>query len=227
MAETDGRLYGRHRSHSLSQRQQALYESLLPRLRIDCAKAAPNDLGKLFASPKSDVWLEIGFGAGEHLAWQAQQQPDIGIIGCEPYINGVAKLLSQIELDGLQNIRIFDDDARLLFDWLPDASIGRVFLLFSDPWPKKRHRKRRFVTLVTLDQLARIMRPDAQLRVASDVGDFVRTTLLAIQSHDDFHWLNNGPSDWRSRPSDWPETRYEQKAIGAGRTPVYLSFARQ
>lgn len=227
MAETHGRLYGRRRSRNLSPRQQTLYENLLPEFRIDLGNAAGDDLKQLFAVPINDVWLEIGFGGGEHLAWQAEKYPGIGFIGCEPYVNGVAKLLSRIKVGGLRNILIFDDDARRILGWLPNESIGRVFLLFPDPWPKKRHRKRRFVTLDTLDELVRIMRPGAVFRVASDLSGFVRTALAAVQSHGGFHWLDNGPSDWRVRPEDWPETRYEQKALRAGRQPVYLSFARQ
>jgi tRNA (guanine-N7-)-methyltransferase len=227
MAETDERFYGRRKGRSLSVRRQALCERLLPRLRIRFRTSASHDLRNLFTGRTSDIWLEIGFGAGEHLAWQAAHQPDIGFIGCEPYINGVAKLLSRIERDDLRNIRIFDDDARLLFSAFPDASIGRVFLLFPDPWPKRKHRKRRFVTREVLDRLARIMRPGAELRVASDSGAFVRTTLSAIHRHEAFRWLDNGPSDWRLRPDDWPPTRYEKKALREGRQPVYLTFVRR
>ncbi|MGI9386306.1 MAG: tRNA (guanine(46)-N(7))-methyltransferase TrmB [Methyloligellaceae bacterium] len=227
MAETERRLYGRRRSRKLSPRQKEICDNLLPELRIDLGKSVGEDLCGLFTMPVSDVWLEIGFGAGEHLAWQADNHPQIGFIGCEPYVNGVAKLLLRIETGGLQNIRILDDDARLLFGWLPKASIGRIFLLFPDPWPKRRHRKRRFVTHILLDDLGRIMRQGAILRIASDIGGFVRSTLSVMAHHDEFQWLDNGPSDWRRRPDDWPATRYEQKAICAGRRPVYLTFAHR
>jgi tRNA (guanine-N7-)-methyltransferase len=184
------------------------------------------NLQTLFPGPVSDVWLEIGFGAGEHLIHQAEANPHIGFIGAEPFINGVARVLAEAENKSLHNIRIHDDDARLLLGRLPPASIGRVFLLFSDPWPKTRHHKRRFVNAATLDALARILKPGGEFRFASDAAGFVRWTLAASLAHAGFSWTAKGAADWRCRPPDAIATRYETKALDAGRNCVYLRFQR-
>jgi tRNA (guanine-N7-)-methyltransferase len=179
----------------------------------------------LFASPR-EVWLEIGFGGGEHLAMLAQRHRDIGFIGAEPFVNGVARLLSLAEAGGLDNIRILADDARLLLKSLPDASIGRAFALFPDPWPKLRHHKRRIVNPDTVAALARILRPGAELRLATDDADYARAMLETVLREPRFVWLAERSGDWLARPDDWPATRYEEKALAAGRGPVYLRFAR-
>lgn len=231
MARPEGerplRTYGRRKGHKLSPRQQRLMDELLPELRLDLTAPAPAPLTASFPGTPEQIWLEIGFGAGEHLLWQAESHPDVGFVGCEPFINGVAKLLSQIERLGLTNIRIHDGDARDLLDWLPDATLARVFLLFPDPWPKKRHHKRRLVSPETLAALARVMRPGSELRFASDIADYVSAALLAVQRTPAFAWTATCARDWRERPADWPETRYEQKAVGEGRTPYYLTFSRR
>ena len=175
---------------------------------------------------REGIWLEIGFGGGEHLFARAQANPDRGLIGCEPFVNGVAKLLTLVDAAGLENVRIHDDDARLLLDVLPDACIERVFLLYPDPWPKARHNKRRFINPENLDQLARIMVPGAELMFASDIAANVRWTLAHIRRHPAFEWCASGPQDWRAPPARWPGTRYEAKALEAGRIPAYLSFRR-
>jgi tRNA (guanine-N7-)-methyltransferase len=172
------------------------------------------------------VWLEIGFGGGEHLAWQAAANPDVGIIGCEPFVNGVAKLLAEIEDRDLANVRIHDGDARDLLDLLAPASLDRVFLLYPDPWPKARHRKRRLITAGTVERLARVMTDGAELRIASDIPDYVRWTLVHILSDGRFDWTARRPDDWRHRPTDWPRTRYESKALHSGRVPAYLKIIR-
>lgn len=171
-------------------------------------------------------WLEIGFGAGEHLAAQALARPDIGFLGCEPFINGVAALLAKMEADDITNIRLFDDDARLLLPRLPEGVIDRAFILFSDPWPKKRHNKRRIITPRTLDALARILRPGAELRFASDDMSYISWTLEHMRRCPEFSWPAAGPADWRNRPADAVETRYERKALAEGRRCVYLGFRR-
>ncbi len=199
----------------------------LPRLRIECGREQSLDPCTLFDFLPRETWLEIGFGGGEHLAAQARANPQTGFIGCEPFINGVAKLLAAIEDEGLGNIRIYDDDARDVLETLADASISRVFLLFPDPWHKKRHNKRRFVSPENLEQLARIMQPGAVLRIASDIPDYIRWSLHHIRNHPDFDWLAECATDWRIRPDDWPPTRYEAKAVREGRTPCYLSFTRK
>lgn len=222
-----GQLYGRRKGPQLRARQAELLENLLPRLRVDLEWPNLAEPSRLFSRPVDDVWLEIGFGGGEHLARLAKAHPEIGFIGCEAYINGIAKLLAAIEAEGLSNIRIHDGDARELLARLGERAIGRVFLLFPDPWPKRRHHKRRIVTLESLTELHRIMRPGGVFRFASDSGDYVAWTLAKVRAHGGFEWLAEKPQDWRTRPSDWPETRYEAKARGEGSRPVFLSFRRR
>jgi len=173
--------------------------------------------------PLDDIWLEIGFGAGEHLLWQAQQNPRTGLIGAEPYEGGVAKLLAR--LTGTENIRIHEGDAREIIEALPDASIGRAFILFPDPWPKTRHHKRRFVQTQTLDTLARVLAPGAELRFASDDAGYVAWTLERLIAHPAFAWTAERASDWTARGADWPQTRYEAKALHG--PPVFLRFVRR
>ena len=171
------------------------------------------------------VWLEIGFGGGEHLVHQAHENPDVGIIGAEPYINGVAMLLGKIRRAGVSNLAVFPGDARDLFDVLPDASIAKAFLLYPDPWPKTRHHRRRFVTPEHLQPLARVLKPGAILRVATDIPDYVRQTLEEVPKAG-FDWLAERPEDWRTPWADWIETRYENKALREGRVPHYLTFRK-
>ena len=217
---------GRRKGHKLSNRQLELVENLLPALRIDPLEKSRLEPDKLFPILTEDLWLEIGFGAGEHLIAQSMKHTSIGFIGCEPFVNGVAKVLSAVEDNQLKNIRIYDDDARHVLSALPEASIGRVFILFPDPWPKKRHHKRRFISTEVVDQLARITKPKAEVRIASDIGDYIKSTLLVFSNNQEFSWIDLGPVDWRSRSPDWPETRYERKALSEGRQPVYLRFVR-
>lgn len=172
------------------------------------------------------LWLEIGFGGGEHLVHQAQQNPDVGIIGCEPYINGVAMLLGKVRGAGVTNLRIYPGDARNMFDVLPAGSVERAFLLYPDPWPKKRHHRRRFVTQEHLEPLARTLKSGAIFRVATDIPDYVRQALEEVPKAG-FEWLAEGPDDWRTAWPDWISTRYEQKALREGRTPHYLTFRRR
>jgi tRNA (guanine-N7-)-methyltransferase len=181
----------------------------------------------LFSHRPTAVWLEIGFGNGEHLAEQARRHPEIGFIGSEVFVNGVAALLRHIEWLGLTNVRIFDDDARLLLTSLPEASIARAFLLFPDPWPKARHAKRRFVGRANLAILANLLADGAELRIATDDPGYARWTLRQLSDRTEFSWLARKPSDWRDPPADWVETRYQRKAVAAGRRPVFLRFERR
>ena len=221
------RIYGRRRGRPLRPGRERLQQELLPRLAIAVPQEQLLDPGSLFPTKPQAVWLEIGFGGGEHLATQAEAHPDIGLIGCEVFENGVARLVGEIARRGLGNIRIFADDARLLLDRLPPRSLDRVFVLFPDPWPKQRHHKRRLVAPPTLDRLAAIMRPGAELRLATDDPSYLVWMLEHATAHPDFLWLACSPVDWRERPPDWPPTRYEQKAIAAGRTPAFLRFERR
>ncbi len=201
-------------------------DELLPRLRIPVAGEATVRPEDLFADGPEEIWLEIGFGAGEHLAAQAGSHPRVGFLGCEPFIDGVANLLAQIEGEDLGNVRILDDDARLLFDALPEACLDRVFLLFNDPWPKKRHEKRRFLNRGNLDALGRLMKDGAELRFASDDLVYAVWSLEQVVRHPDFAWTARRPADWRTPPADGFTTRYEAKAKAAGRACTYLGFQR-
>lgn len=225
--EYDRRLYGRRRGRPLRQGQQQLKDELLHGLKVELPAAGLVDPFRLFFRPPAAVWLEIGFGAGEHLAEQAERYPDVGFIGCEVFENGIVRLLAEISRRGLANIRLFIDDARLLLEALPASSIGRVFVLFPDPWPKARHHKRRLIASASLDRLATLMVSGAELRLATDDPDYRNWMLEHLTDHRDFIWLARRPKDWRERPADWPATRYEAKALGAGRTPTFLRFARR
>jgi tRNA (guanine-N7-)-methyltransferase len=172
------------------------------------------------------VWLEIGFGSGEHLLWQAERHEDIGFIGCEPFINGMGTLLGAIDEHGIRSIRVHDGDAREVLAWLPDRSIGRIFLLFPDPWPKRRQQKRRLLAAEAIGELARVLVPGGELRFASDSGDYAAQALLLMRQSGTFRWRAERAADWRERPADWPETRYERKALSEGRKAIYLGFDR-
>ncbi len=211
--------YGRRKGHPLRPHRQQLMNELLPKLLVTA------DGSNLCAA--SETWLEIGFGAGEHLAAQAETFPEVGFIGCEPYINGVAALLSVIEQKALKNIRLYNDDARTLLENLAPASIAKVFVLFSDPWPKKRHHRRRFINPDNLDALARVMKDGAEFRFASDDMSFVRWGLDVFHHHPDFKWRVQGPEDWRERYADAAPTRYETKALRQGKKCVYLTYQRR
>ncbi|MEY8883333.1 tRNA (guanosine(46)-N7)-methyltransferase TrmB [Donghicola sp. XS_ASV15] len=172
------------------------------------------------------LWLEIGFGGGEHLVHMAKTYPDMGIIGCEPFINGVAMLLGKIREAGVTNLKVHPGDARDLFDVLPDGCVEKAFLNYPDPWPKKRHHRRRFVTQEHLQPLAQVMAQGSEFRVATDIPDYVRQTMQEVPQAG-FEWLAEGPADWRAPWGDWISTRYEQKALREGRTPHYMTFRRR
>jgi tRNA (guanine-N7-)-methyltransferase len=158
--------------------------------------------------------------------WQARANPDAGLIGCEPFEDGVVKLLSAIETEGIANVRVHADDARALLRLLPAASVDRIFILFPDPWPKTRHQKRRLISMPTVGDLARIARPGAELRIATDIAPYARSILLTIREQGCFRWMAACADDWRRRPADWPQTRYEVKAPRDGRRCYYLRFER-
>lgn len=220
-------LFGRRRSRPLRAGQEQRKVRLLPHLRVELPQTGKLDPQTLFAPPPRAVWLEIGFGGGEHLAVQAERHRDVGLLGCEVFDNGIVKLLGEIERCRLDNIRVFDDDARLLIAALEPGTISRVFALFPDPWPKQRHHKRRLVSRETLDGLARIMKAGAELRLATDDARYLAWMLERVTGHPDFEWLARRPADWRERPTDWPATRYEEKARVAGRSPVFLRLRRR
>ncbi|MFK7880033.1 tRNA (guanine(46)-N(7))-methyltransferase TrmB [Roseobacter sp.] len=221
--------YGRLKGKTLKRSQRTYLDEDLAALSPgpvgwdENPKRTPLDLVQLFGGKK--IWLEIGFGGGEHMVHQASNNPHVGIIGAEPYINGVAMLLGKIRRAGVENLAVHPGDVRDLFDVLPIASIDRAFLLYPDPWPKTRHHRRRFVTAEHLEPLARTLKPGAIFRVATDIEDYVRQTLEEVPQHG-FDWLAEGPNDWRAPWDDWISTRYEQKALREGRTPHYLTFRK-
>lgn len=219
-------LYGRRRGKALRKNQQRAIEDIFPHIRVPLDDS-PLDLKKLFNEKADEYWLEIGFGAGEHLAWQAENNPGVGIIGCEPFLNGVAMLLGKLEKSGTENVRLHNEAAELLMEQLPDASLKRGFLLFADPWPKSNHHKRRFVTEQNIATLARILDDNAELRIATDHVDYGAWILWHMLRSEDFLWEAKSPDDWRLRGDDWPQTRYEAKALREGRKSVYYSFRRR
>ncbi|HEY7610185.1 MAG TPA: tRNA (guanine(46)-N(7))-methyltransferase TrmB [Alphaproteobacteria bacterium] len=221
------RHYGRRLGRKLRPGRAALLETLLPKIQIPLEPGKPLDPWSLFARRPARLWLEIGFGAGEHAAWQAERHPDTGILAAEIFVNGVASLLRHMAERGLANIRVHPEDARPLLAALPEACLDRVFLLHPDPWPKARHAERRFVNAANLDALARAMADGAELRIASDHPVYKVWTLEQMGKRRDFEWLARRASDWRVRPEDWPETRYEHKAKGEGRTSLYLRYRRR
>jgi len=221
------KLHGRRRGHKLRAGQQARLDNELAAKQTTPAAIAATGPAGIFPFPPREIWLEIGFGGGEHLAWQGAHNPDIGLIGCEVFQTGIVTLLAQLEDAAQDNVRIVTDDARLVLDVLPDASLGRAFILFPDPWPKVRHHKRRIVSPETMDALARVMQDGAELRLGTDDILYLRAMLEIACSHPDFEWLARRPADWRERPADWPQTRYEAKGIAQGRPPSFLRLKRR
>ncbi len=221
----DPRLYGRQRNKNVKPRQIALIDTLLPSVRLPEPEQGPIEPAALMPGAR-EVWLEIGFGGGEHLAHVAAANPDVLMLGAEPFMNGVGRLLAEIDDRKLQNIRVRYGDARPLIEALPTGVFSRLYVLHPDPWPKKRHWKRRLIAPWFLDEAARLLKPGGELRVASDWPGYVEWTLMHVLSRRDFRWTAQGASDWRERPADQPMTRYGEKAIREGRTAAYLRFER-
>jgi tRNA (guanine-N7-)-methyltransferase len=218
--------YGRRKGRPLRKGRQSLFDELLPRITVPLGARSALDSATLFAPAKRAIWLEIGFGGGEHLAHQAANHPDIGIIGCEVFESGIASGLSHIAEGNLENVRIHPEDARTLLVALQPRSLDRVFLLFPDPWPKRRHAQRRFIP-GNLDRLAELLKDGGEFRIASDDPIYIEWTLQHVPIHPAFHWLAQSPADWLERPADAIETRYEKKAREAGRVPHFFRFRRR
>jgi tRNA (guanine-N7-)-methyltransferase len=221
-----GAFFGRRKGHALRPRQAALMETLLPKLAVDLREPPPGDLSTLFPVPVDSVRLEIGFGGGEHMIAQAEAHPRTGVIGVEPFVNGMAKALAAIDGKRLANIRLHFGDATFLLEWLPPACLARVDLIYPDPWPKRRHWKRRFVQDGSIAEIARVLRPGGEFRFASDIPDYAAWALEHLLRSPAFAWTAQRADDWR-RP--WPGfsgTRYEAKAKREGRVPCYLVFRR-
>ena len=231
MTDQTRNFYGRIKGKTLKSAQKRYLEQDLPALELRGVSREENpsreqiDPQTIFGDARP-LWLEVGFGGGEHLVHQAGRNPEVGIIGCEPYLNGVAMALGKIRAAGVSNLRVYPWDVRDLFDVLPEACLDRAFLLYPDPWPKARHHRRRFVTPEHLLPLARAMRPGAVFRVATDIPDYVRQTMEEVPQAG-FDCLTPDPEAWRIPWEDWLSTRYEQKALREGRSPHYLTFRRQ
>lgn len=219
--------YGRRGSRPLKDSRKALVDTMLPKIGIGYPEAEGVDPKGYFDGNPDQLWLEIGFGGGEHLAGQAEANPNIGIIGAEPFMDGVGSLLRHLDERNLSNVRVVADDSRPLLYKLVDACFDRAFLLFPDPWPKKRHAERRFIGPKNLALLARLLKDGAEFRVASDDMQYISWTLQHMHNHPDFEWLAEGPDDWRTPPADWVKTRYEQKALRQGKKCNYLRFRRK
>lgn len=221
-----GAFFGRRKGHKLRPHRAELLARMLPRLALDLAHPAPADLRSLFPVAVRQVALEIGFGSGENLSREAAAEPGTGFIGCEPFVNGVASALALIEAHDLKNIRLHAGDAVPLLAWLPPGSIARVDLLYPDPWPKKRHWKRRFVSEATVAQLARVMRTGGLLRFATDIPHYAEWTLIRFLRSPAFSWMAERADDWRKPWPGFERTRYETKALREGRRPCYFVFRR-
>lgn len=220
-----GAFYGRRKGHALRKGQARLMSDVLPELALDLTKPAPNDLRSLFTGA-ANVRLEIGFGGGEHLLHEAKRHPEIGYLGCDVYINGVAKLLAVIRAEGAGNIRLHHGDAEPLLDWLPEQSLQRIDILYPDPWPKRRHWKRRFISADRIARMARVLAPGGELRFATDIPSYAEWGLARFLRSPHFAWTAECADDWRKPWPDFPGTRYEAKAFREGRIPCYLTFRR-
>jgi tRNA (guanine-N7-)-methyltransferase len=221
-----GSFFGRRKGHKLRLHQADLIEQLLPRLALDIATPAPAGLAELFDRPVAQVRLEIGFGGGEHLIAEAMAFPDRGFIGCEPYVNGMAKILAQIEAHDIGNVRLFAGDAAELLSWAPPRSLARIDLIHPDPWPKRRHWKRRFVQDATIAAMARVLAGDGEFRFVSDIDDYCAWTLAHLLRSSGFSWLAERADDWNLPWSGYTMTRYGRKAEREGRKAAYLRFRR-
>jgi tRNA (guanine-N7-)-methyltransferase len=221
-----GSFFGRRKGHKLRSHQADLIDHLLPRLSLEIGGAPVSNLAALFEAPVNDVRLEIGFGGGEHLIAEARAFPATGFIGCEPYVNGMAKILAQIETHAVGNVRLFAGDAAELLAWAPPQSLARIDLIHPDPWPKRRHWKRRFVQDATIATMARVLRPGGEFRFVSDISDYCAWTLAHLSRSPDFVWTAERADDWRLPWTDYTMTRYGRKAEREGRRAAYLRFRR-
>ncbi len=224
-------LYGRSKGKALRAAQAGRIADLLPQVAIDIERLSTDPAAQFAHGSDSfrpeELVLEIGFGGGEHLAAQARGNRNIGYFGVEPFLNGVAKLLGEIEADGLDNIRLLRGDARDVLAALPDFCLAGVYLLYPDPWPKRRQRKRRIVDMAFLGEVARVLKPGGELRFATDIDDYAGWMLARIAHQDELTWLGERANDWRNPWDGWHRTRYEEKALREGRTPAYFRFKRR
>src|SRR6185295_3682784 len=224
--QRQGAFFGRRKGHPLKPRQAALFDTLLPKLALDLS-APPPVPAALFPRAPDEVRLEIGFGGGEHLINEAVRHPRVGFIGIEPFVNGMAKMLAAVASQNVSNIRLHHGDASEVIAWLPGASLARVDLIYPDPWPKRRHWKRRFVQDDSVAAIARIVRVGGEFRFVTDIPDYAAWTLVRLMRSPDFAWSAERADDWRLPWEGFSSTRYEAKAQRAGRVPCYLIFRRR
>jgi tRNA (guanine-N7-)-methyltransferase len=222
-----GAFFGRRKGHKLRRGRAELISTLLPRLALDLSQPPPADLPSLFPVPVNAVTLEIGFGAGENFIREALADPATGMIGGEAFENGMGSALASIAASEVKNVRLHHGDAIEVLDWLPDQSIARIDILYPDPWPKRRHWKRRIISNATLSRLARVLKSDGLVRFATDIPDYAAWTLLHFFRSKDFEWTAERADDWRKPWRGFESTRYEAKALREGRTPCYLNFRRR
>lgn len=220
------KIWGRRQARPLKVQQKSLLQDFLPALQIKLTPGEPCDLETIFSGLPEQVFLEIGFGGGEHLVERARQAPTAGFIGCEPFINGVASLLNHISAQNLQNVKIVVDDARLLLQNLKSASIDRIYILFPDPWPKKRHNKRRIISDETIADLSRVLKSGGQLFMATDIIDYAEWIQDVLAKRPEFSLALTERSTIYDRPIDWPHTRYEQKGLENGRPGAYFEYVK-
>lgn len=222
-----GNFFGRRKAKPLKPAQQRAHDQVVPGLLVDITREAPKSASCLFSHQPEKVVLEIGFGGGEHFVHRAGLHPEAGFIGCEPFINGMAKAARDIAANSLTNVRLYNEDATELLQWLPDACLDRIDLLYPDPWPKKRHWKRRFLNSPNLQQFHRLLIPGGEFRFASDMDSYVNWALRHAFDHGGFGWRAKTATDWQRPWEEWISTRYEQKAIREGRKPCYLIFEKR
>ena len=201
-------------------------ETLLPGLKLDLETPAPSELKTLFSTPVDNIRMEIGFGGGEHLLYEAKRFPDTGFIGVEPFVNGMAKMVTYLHEGPMGSLRLYDEDAGLVLDWLPANSLSGIDLFYPDPWHKSRHHKRRFVSPENLVRMVRVLKSGSLFRFASDIEHYVNWTLLHVEENGSFEFMATNADDWRTPYEAWPSTRYEAKAFREGRTPAYLTFRK-
>ena len=224
---TRGAFFGRRVGKPLRKGRREVFTTALARLQPDLAQEPPDDVRDLFPEPVEQTWLEVGFGGGEHLLHEARRLPGIGFIGVEPFVNGLAKAVAAIDEARLGNVRVYGDDAIKLLDWLPPASLDGIYQLYPDPWPKRKHWKRRFINRINLDRYARALKRGGVVRFARDIDTYVDWTLAHMRDHPAFEWTARRADDWRCPWEPWSGTRYERKAFREGRTGCYLEFRRR
>ena len=221
------KLFGRKKGRTLSAAKKKILEKVFPKLRIYSDKKIGKNVFNEFSCEVNSFWLEVGFGNGEHINWQLEKNPNIAFFCSEPYLNGTANFLASLKEENYERIRILMEDGESLLNLLPSASISKTFILFPDPWPKKKHQKRRFINNHIIQKLSRVMKSNGELRIATDSSSYCAWILHFVLKSEEFVWQAKCKKDFLSKPEDWPMTRYEKKAILSGKSPIYLIFRKK